>query len=387
MHNSRGKMWLPGAVLGCLATAYLLTSAGCSSGDDDANAQGQGHRVQAHGSPEQRQRPEQPPTPVAVQAATTGDIASYYNATATLEAEKEAEILARVEGVIHSLQCEEGDLVDVGSVLLRIENDEYRLRLDQAEANSANLRSRFDRVSKMMEEELTTDEEFQTARSELAAAEADEGMARLNVSYTSVTAPFHGKVIQRLVDVGQNVSVGTPLFVLADFDPLLARVHVPSKEFKKLAIDQTVTLILDSDRQRLQGRIKLISPIIDPSSGTIKITLEIPGYPPSTRPGDFAEVQIVTERRTGRVLVPKSAVLSDQGEDVVYIATEGIAERRVVEVGFRDNDNAEILAGVEPGELIVIKGQRSLKHGDPLKILDSAESATHQASVARTGES
>jgi membrane fusion protein (multidrug efflux system) len=372
MHNSRGKMWLPGAVLGCLATAFLLTSAGCSSGDDDANAQRQGHRVQAHGSPEQRQRPEQPPTPVAVQAATTGDIASYYNATATLEAEKEAEILARVEGVIKSLQCEEGDLVDVGSELLRIKNDEYRLRLDQAEANSANLRSRFDRVSKMMEEELTTDEEFQTARSELAAAEADEGMARL---------------IQRLVDVGQNVSAGTPLFVLADFDPLLARVHVPSKEFKKLAIDQTVTLILDSDRQRLQGSIKLISPIIDPSSGTIKITLEIPDYPPSTRPGDFAEVQIVTERRTGRILVPKSAVLSDLGEDVVYIATEGAAERRVGEVGFRDNDNAEILAGVEPGELIVVKGQRSLKHGDPLKILDSAESATQPASVARAGES
>ncbi len=387
MHNSPGKMWLPGTVLGCLATAFLLASAGCSGGDDDANAQGQGHRVQAHGSPERRQRPEQPPTPVAVQAATTGDIASYYNATATLEAEKEAEILARVEGVIQSLQCEEGDLVDVGSVLLRIKNDEYRLRLDQAEANSANLQSRFDRVSKMMEEELTTDEEFQAARSELAAAEADEGMARLNVSYTSVTAPFHGKVIQRLVDVGQNVSVGTPLFLLADFDPLLARVHVPSKEFKKLAIDQTVILILDSDRQRLQGRIKLISPIIDPSSGTIKITLEIPDYPPSTRPGDFAEVQIVTERRTGRVLVPKTAVLSDQGEDVVYIATEGAAERRVVEVGFRDNDNAEILAGVEPGELIVVKGQRSLKHGDPLKILDSAESATQQASVARAGES
>ncbi len=316
-----------------------------------------------------------------------GAIASYYNATATLEAEKEAEILARVEGVIRTLYCEEGDLVQAGAPLLQIDNDEYRLRLQQAEANSANLRSRFERVDKMLAEELGTEEEFQTAKSELATAEAEEGMARLNVSYTTVTAPFKGKVTTRLVDVGQNVSAGTPLFVLADFDPLLARVHVPSKEFRKLKADQVVTLILDSNQQRLQGRITLISPVIDPTSGTIKITVEIPDYPPNTRPGDFAKVQIVTEKRHDTLLVPKISVLSDKGEDVVYVAAAGTAERRVVEVGFMDNDQAEILSGVEVGEQVVVKGQRSLKHGDPLKILTAGDEPSGDQAVAQGEDS
>jgi len=393
----------------CLVLGVVLV--GCGSGDEaDHQAGGQQHQAQpgqtqsgqaqhqqAQTGPAGQQagpagarpagRPEQPATPVAVAMATRGAIASYYNATATLEAEKQAEVLARVEGVVKQLYCEEGHLVKAGAPLLQIDNDEYQLRLKQAEANTANLRSRFERIEMMMAEELGTEEEFQAAKSELATAEAEEGMARLNVSYTTVTAPFSGKVTSRLVDLGQNVSIGTPLFVLADFNPLLARVYVPSKEFKKLQADQSVTLILDSNQQRMQGRIKLISPVIDPTSGTIKITVEIPEYPPNTRPGDFTEVQIVTERRNDTLLVPRIAVLSDRGEDVVYVAAGGTAERRVVEVGFMDNDHAEILSGVENGEQIVVKGQRSLKHGDPIKILTPGDATADDHAVAQGEES
>jgi membrane fusion protein (multidrug efflux system) len=177
-------------------------------------------------------------------------------------------------------------------------------------------------------------------------------------------------VVSRLVDIGQNISVGTPLLILADFDPLLARIHVPAKEFKKLKPDQTVELVLDSNQTRLAGRIKLVSPTIDPASGTIKITVEIPEYPPETRPGDFAEVRIVTERRHGSTLVPKIAVVTDRGDQVVYVAADSTAERRVVEVGFQDDDHAEILSGLDAGEQVVVKGQRTLKHGAPIKILE-----------------
>ncbi|MFH1842132.1 MAG: efflux RND transporter periplasmic adaptor subunit [bacterium] len=326
---------------------------------------------------------------MAVEAVVTGDIASYYHATATLEAEKEAEILARVSGVIGSLACEEGDRVNDGQAMLRIDNDQYALRLQQTEAATASLRARHDRLARMLEEDLTSTEEYETVRSELAAGEADLGLARLDVSYTTVAAPFTGKVVERLVDVGQNVSEGTPLFRIADFEPLLARVHVPSREFKKLEQDQPVQLVLDSNRERVSGRIKLISPVIDPTSGTIKLTLEIPEYPASTRPGDFAEVHIVTERRIGSLLVPRSAVVTEKGEEIVYIAINNSAERRSVTVGFTDSDNAEILSGVAAGELVVTKGQRSLKHGVPLKILEGPPGTTADETAvgADTGQS
>ena len=311
----------------------------------------------------------QPPIPVAVEEARIGPIASYYSATATLEVRKEAEVLARVSGIVKKIEAEEGEFVQQDSVLLRIENNEYRLRVDQAAATTKNLKSRFDRM-KELSRDLVSVEEFETVKNDLETAEANEGLARLTLSYTTVTAPFTGRVVRRLVDVGQNVNVNTPLFMLADFNPLLARVHVPSKEFRKIETDQTVELVLDSNKQRLQGRIWLVSPTIDPTTGTIKVTVEIRDYPEDTRPGDFAEVRIVTERHPSGVLVSRSAVFTDKGDQVVYVAVGTVAERRVVEMGFTTEDRAEILSGIRPGDRVVVKGQRSLKHGYPLKILE-----------------
>lgn len=360
------------------APILLFALAGCGGDEAEPGSQaGQGHGPGGRNGP--GNGPAARPVPVAVAPVAVGSIAAYYDATATLEAEKQAEILARVDGVVGALAVEEGDRVAAGDLLLSIDNDEYRYRVEQAAAASANQRARFERFEAMVAEALVSDEEFQAAKSELANAEAEEGLARLTLSYTRVTAPFAGRVTSRLVDVGQNVSNGTPLFVLADFEPLLARVHVPGREFRTLQRDEPVRLTLDSSGERLEGRIKLISPIIDPASGTIKLTIEIPRYPDDVRPGDFAQVRIVTERRDGAVLVPRGAVLTDKGEQVVYVpvAAEGgaTAERRVVEVGFADEDHAQILSGLAADERVVVKGQRSLKHGSPLKILEEASGA------------
>jgi membrane fusion protein (multidrug efflux system) len=358
-----------------LLLALALWASGCG-GDDGGNA-----RASADGAP---RRPSQPPVPVAIDLVHTGPIASYYEATATLAPEKEAEILSRVAGVVKTIPREEGDEVAAGDLLLTIENDEYLYRLRQAEAARADLQSRLDRVEEMHNRELVSIEEYETLKNDLKAAEAEEGLARVNLSYTRVAAPFSGRVVTRSVDVGQTVNVGTPLFVLSDFQPLLARVHVPARQFNRLKPDQPVDLVIESDGTRLKGRTKLVSPTIDPASGTIKVTVEITDYPASVRPGDFAQVRVVTERRENSTLVPRIALVTDRGEQVVYVAADSTAERRVVDIGFEDDTNAEILDGVAAGERIIVKGQRSLKHGSPIKILET-DAVAESDTVRREG--
>ena len=342
--------------------------AGCG-GSDQASAGAKGHR--RAGGPGRGGRSAAPPTPVAVAPVTMGPIASYYTANATLEAEKQADILARVSGVVLSILAEEGDEVRAGQELLRIQDEEYRLRLDQADAAVATQKARFRRIETMWKQNLVSADEYDAAQSDFETAKANEGLAKLNLSYTRVTAPFAGSIARRLVDPGRTVSNGTPLFTLADFHPLLARVHVPSQEFKKLERRQPVELTLETGTAPLKGVITLVSPIIDPTTGTIKVTVEVEDYPRATRPGDFAEVRIVTERRPDALLVPKVAVLSEKGERVLYCAApDSTAERRVVEVGFEDELHAQILDGVSEGETVIVKGQRSLKNGARIRIME-----------------
>ena len=311
------------------------------------------------------------PSPVAVVPASRGDIASSYVTTATLEPEKTAPVIGRVAGLVDRLHVEEGDVVKAGAPLLHIESAPYRLRVAQLAARTAQLRDSFKRLKKMVAQQLVGAEEFERVKHDLEGAEAEEKIARLDLSYTTVRAPFGGRVTARMVEVGHSVDTTAPLFTLADLQPLLARVYVPSKAFKRLAQRQPVELELDSSGVRLTGHIKLVSPVIDPTSGTIKVTLEIPEYPAGTRPGDFAHVRITTETHEDALLVPRNAVVQDRQQRIVYVVVDGRAQRRVVEVGFEQGNQAEILKGLVVGDSVVTKGQNSLKDGAAVKVLEA----------------
>jgi RND family efflux transporter MFP subunit len=341
--------------------ALALPCSGCGRSEGRATAAGGPPGAGAAGAK---------PVSVAVERVVTGDIASYYTATATIEAESRAEIRSRTTGVVRGLLREEGDRVVAGEALLLLEDDQAKLRVQQAEANALAARAEHERKIAMRDTGLLSAGEFETVENNLRVREAELALAKLELEYTRVASPFAGRVVRRLVDLGANVTPGTPLFEVLDDDPLLARVFVPARRMGFLRPGQVVDIHLDSGDVDLEGVVTLVSPIVDAATGTVKVTAELRRRPADLRPGDFAQVKIVTERHTGAIVVPSKAIVEDQGEKVVYVIAAGKAVRRPVQTGFVEGDRTEIVAGLEKDEVLCVKGQRDLRDGAPVEILE-----------------
>jgi membrane fusion protein (multidrug efflux system) len=356
---------------------FALALSGCGGGGDDT---AQAAPSDASGGGPGAPRPS---VPVAVERAERGAASSYYTTTATLEAASRAELLARTTGVVREILHEEGDVVPEGAELLRLEDDEARLRLEQAEANYRLAQAEFERRKAMLSGGLLSDGEFDTTRSNLEVREAELGLARVSLAYTRVTAPFAGRVVRRHVDLGASVNPGTPLFDVMDVTPLLAKIHIPAKRMGFVEAGQAIEVALDGAEKPLLGVVSLISPIVDETTGTVKVTAEIRDYPAGTRPGDFAEARIVTARHEDAVLVPSRAVFEEQGQDILYAVEDGKAVRRVLETGFVDGDFTEVVSGADSGDLIVVKGQRQLRPDGDVEILEGPPDVVAAAAAAQ----
>ena len=316
------------------------------------------------------------PIPIAVTRVEVGPAHSVYTTTATLEAEHHAEVRVRTTGVIRSISHEEGDRVEAGDVLMQLENEDQELGVKQARIRLAQMEQVYDRGVKMREAGIMAPEDFEQAENNWKSAKANLEVAELALAHTTIKAPLSGKVVRRFLDRGAHVQSGTVVFEIMDMSPLLVRVHVPANQVGNVAEGQPIDVRLDSNNAQMQAVVRLVSPIVDPDTGTVKITAEIKDYPANTRAGDFAEVHLVTDRRDNAMLVPSVAVFEEQGRRVLYVTTDGKAFRRNVVVGFMESGKTEILSGIEAGDLIVTKGQRNLRDGLPVEILEGPDDQT-----------
>jgi len=354
-----------------LVSSFWLSA--CSSND-------------ASETPEKKE--EAAAVPVEAVSARRDAIEAFYSATATLEADREAAVVPRVGGRITALEVEEGDMVAAGDVLARIDDQRLKLELARAEADLRRLRQDLERQREMHARDMISTEVFERLQYESEAQQAAVELARLELSYTAIEAPIDGVVSERMIKVGNMVSTTEPAFRVTALDPLIATLHVPERELSRLAPGQAAALSADAiPGERFVGVIDRISPVVDADSGTFRVTVELSDSSGLLRPGMFGRFDIVYDRREQAVLVPVESVLVEDGEASVFVVADGQARRRSVEVGYRNNGDYEIVAGIEPGESVVVTGQAGLRSGARVQVIgDEPPQAVSEQAVAEHSE-
>jgi membrane fusion protein (multidrug efflux system) len=315
--------------------------------------------------------------PVEIATPTRGDIFAVYSGTAPIEAFADAQVIAKVGGEVRQIYVEEGDDVVSGQVLLRLDGDRLRFEAQQAEANLLKLKRDFQRNLDLKDRSLISPGDFEKIQYEMEALQATANLAKLELSYTEIRAPIDGVVSQRYVKVGNTIETGGPTFQITSLEPLVSYLHVPEREYRRIERGQTASIAVDAlQRTRFTGTVARISPVVDPLTGTFKITVEVSDSSRRLKPGMFGRIRIVYDRHENVLQIPRNAIIQEAGEPAVFVVDDDTAQRRFVRTGYIEGGRIEIVEGLTDNEQFVLVGQTGLRDGSKVSIINNGEGAT-----------
>lgn len=335
----------------------------------------QGCMSQANGSDgnDAQAETEDPAIPVEAATVVSEDVAAVYSGTATLEADEQATVVSQITGVVLEIFVEEGDFVEAGQVLARVETDRYRLKVEQAEAALKRLETDFQRKKELFERELVSADDFERVGAELQAQKALYELARLDLEYTSIRAPISGFIAERMIRSGNLVALHDPVYRVTSYDPLLAVLHVPERELRVMRKGLEVYMALDAwPGEQFAGEIIRMSPVIDPATGTFRVTAAIQDHDGKLKPGLFGRVEILYDLHENVPVIPRSAVITeDERSHVFVVGADGSAIRRLVKLGYERAGVIEVVDGLRSGETVVTAGKGSLSDGARVEIIET----------------
>ena len=335
------------------------------------------------------------PLTVELATASRGLITSRLTVVGNLVGDATVAVVPRAAGRLEQVYVKLGDRVAMGQRIAKIEDQELREQIKQAEAaqqvSQATIRQReadlqlaqtnVERSRNLYQRQLlpkqTLDDNESRYQSALAAidlsrAQSAQSQARLeelrvNMTNTVIISPVDGFVARRAADPGAFASQNAPVVDVVDIRRVRLVVNVVEKDLKQIqAGDQTVVEVDAYPGETFTGRIARVSPVLDPATRTAAIEIEIPNADFRLKPGMYARVGITTEERPNALIVPANAVVDVGSDRGVYMAgSDNTAAFRKIEIGIEDDTRIEILAGLTDGDRIVSTGAAGLRDGAP----------------------
>lgn len=324
-------------------------------------------------SPEQGKTETRAPSAHLVTAVTAerAQVAGHHERPGSLRLRRLVRIHSQEEGRVTQLDVFEGDPVQAGQDLVRLDQTLLQAELDKTRATREQKRLDLARLEGLVKRNAVSEDEIAQARTAYTVAQAEERLLETRLAYTRIQAPFAGVITQRLVEPGDFVAKDRHLLTLADPDSLIAEVFVSELILPLVKVGDPATVRIDAlGDARFPARVLRIHPTLAETSRQAIVELTLDPIPGGARAGQFVRATLDTAA-VERLLVPFPALRRDRaGEFVWLVSPEGKATRRAVRSGLRFADRVEILDGLEPGERVITRGFLGLNEGKAVKVLE-----------------
>jgi RND family efflux transporter MFP subunit len=340
----------------------------------------------------------------------------------TLAAFDQTTVSVKVAGRLQTITVDLGTVVRKGQAIGQLEPQDYRLRVQQAEAALAQARARLglspdgsddrvaaeqtgtvrqakavldeaklkrERATKLVEQGIIPRSEYDSAEAEykvalsryqdgieeirnrqgmLAQRRSELALARQQLADTVVYAPLDGVVQVKTASVGEYLAAGAPVADIVRINPLRLRAEVPERESRKVRIGQNVRVIVEGDVSSYAGLVKRVSPTISQQSRVLAVEADV-SNDGRLRPGSFVRAEIITDDSSMAVTVPANAIVTFAGIEKVILIQNGKAQEKPVTTGRRGQDWVEIIAGVNVGDAVVVN-PGNLQSGQAVSVVE-----------------
>ncbi len=350
---------------------------------------------------------------VEVSPVALGSVADHLETTGVIESEAQADISPEASGVIKQVLVEEGDAVRAGQVLAILANPSLDAGATRADIELERAQRELTKSEQLRAEGAISDRELEQARIALRTAQASASEAARTRGFTRITSPISGTVSIRDVRVGE-LATGRA-FQVVDLDRMRVIVQLPEKDLTRIFAGQPVYLSSAYNAEAATtGVIQRISPVVDPSTGTVRVTVSLPAEQSVLRPGQFVKARIEIDRHDDVLTIPRRALVWEEGEPIAWVVVDApeeeeeadtgeeeeveepgffaklfggddeeeeaeeegggveipqrVAERRLLTIGFSDSALVEVTEGLALGELVVVIGNANLREGAAVRL-------------------
>lgn len=352
------------------------------------------------------QSAQKPTSPIALVTAENVIVVPYQhsrNYIGRIEAVEDTEITAQISGYLKQRHFEEGQMVEKGQLLYSIEPSSFEAQLASANASLAQANAAlkkaqldFQRGKNLLPRGSISQSEFDnltaqrlSAEAQVEAASAQLKLANVNLSYTQIRAPFSGRISDSKVSTGDLVSPSTGvLTTLVSLDPVHTSFSLSERERLALGIDRIqgngkaeaneveVALMLENGQPFDHvGKLDYLGNRIDLNTGTIAMRAVVDNPDHQLLPGQHVRVELREKQNRDVLVIPRRAVQTDlEGNFVMVIAPDNIAERRNVKLGDQTQQGIIIREGLQPDDMVITQGLQRVRNGMSVRIQDTAQS-------------
>ena len=311
--------------------------------------------------------------PVEVVRATAAQATRELRSVGTLASDESVDVASELPGRITDIAFQEGEAVQAGGVLIRLDDALARAEATDAAAKLVLAEANFERANSLSKSGTGTQRARDEALAALESARAAVELTQARLEKTEIRAPFDGVVGLRRVSVGAFTQIGQTLVNLEKIDALKLDFQLPEINLSDVRVGMPIEIAVDAfPGDMFEGRIYAIDPHLDVNGRSLRIRARLPNPDLMLRPGLFARVTLSVAARGPVVVVPESAIMPRAGDMFVYVVRDGRAVETKVRLGRRLAGEVEVIEGLAPDDAVVVAGQIRLRDGTLVEVVSSA---------------